>query len=406
MSRLLVDSGISWLGKIPEDWTVAKVKNRFFHHKNVAKEDAINYDRVSLTLNGVILRDKEDANGLQPEDFYGYQIVKKNDIIFKLIDLENVNTSRVGRSDYEGITSPAYILLHEKDEVEPYFDFYFKNLYYQEIFNNLGGNGVRSAINKDDLLNIPLLIPTSKDIKRISNYLNNKCKKIDDIIKDNEKEIELLEEYSKNVFKDEISKHSTEVFKLKYLVSKKLQYGANSSGQEYNPDLPRYVRITDIINNGLKSDDILSLSEEEAKDFILNEGDILFARSGGTVGKSFLYKNNYGRCAFAGYLIRAQFDDLELSSYVYNYTNSVLYDEWKNSIFIQSTIQNIGADKYSVMPIPIPIDRNAIRLINKNVLDKTEKIDKVIEYRKRIIDKLEELKKSLIYEVITGKKEV
>ena len=406
MSRLLVDSGISWLGKIPEDWTVAKVKNRFFHHKNVAKEDAINYDRVSLTLNGVILRDKEDANGLQPEDFYGYKIVKKNDIIFKLIDLENVNTSRVGRSDYEGITSPAYILLHEKDEVEPYFDFYFKNLYYQEIFNNLGGNGVRSAINKDDLLNIPLLIPTSKDIKRISNYLNNKCKKIDDIIKDNEKEIELLEEYSKNVFKDEISKHSTEVFKLKYLVSKKLQYGANSSGQEYNPDLPRYVRITDIINNGLKSDDILSLSEEEAKDFILNEGDILFARSGGTVGKSFLYKNNYGRCAFAGYLIRAQFDDLELSSYVYNYTNSVLYDEWKNSIFIQSTIQNIGADKYSVMPIPIPIDRNAIRLINKNVLDKTEKIDKVIEYRKRIIDKLEELKKSLIYEVITGKKEV
>ena len=97
---------------------------------------------------------------------------------------------------------------------------------------------------------------------------------------------------------------------------------------------------------------------------------------------------------------------LSLAQYVYNFTNSVLYDEWKNSIFIQSTIQNIGADRYSSMPIPIPKDENNIDIINNKIDSMTSAIDKVIEYRKKIIEKLEEYKKSLIYEVVTGKKEV
>ena len=203
-----------------------------------------------------------------------------------------------------------------------------------------------------------------------------------------------------------IKEYNFKNYKLKYLTNKKLQYGANSSGVVYRDDLPRYVRITDILNNTLKEQDKLSLKEDKAKDFILKDGDILFARSGGTVGKSFMYENKFGRCAFAGYLIRASFNNKELAQYVYNFTNSVLYEKWKNSIFIQSTIQNIGADKYSNMLIPIPIDFDNVVRVNNKINKIIIKLDKVIEYRNQIIEKLEEYKKSLIYEAVTGKIEV
>lgn len=99
---------------------------------------------------------------------------------------------------------------------------------------------------------------------------------------------------------------------------------------------------------------MLSLDESSAQNYMLHEGDILFARSGATVGKSFIYHNYYGRAAYAGYLIKASFNRLVLPEFVYYYTCSSAYEIWKNSIFIQSTIQNIGADRYSNLPISVP----------------------------------------------------
>ena len=93
MSRVLVDSGVNWLGKIPDSWSTCRVKNKFLFHKIIAKERSVNYDRIALKLNGVIKRDKDDSNGLQPDNYNGYQVVYKDDLIFKLIDLENVNTT-------------------------------------------------------------------------------------------------------------------------------------------------------------------------------------------------------------------------------------------------------------------------------------------------------------------------
>ena len=79
MSRVLVDSGVSWLGKIPDSWSTCRVKNKFLFHKIIAKEKSVNYDRIALTLNGVIKRDKDDSNGLQPDNYNGYQVVYKDD---------------------------------------------------------------------------------------------------------------------------------------------------------------------------------------------------------------------------------------------------------------------------------------------------------------------------------------
>lgn len=194
-----------------------------------------------------------------------------------------------------------------------------------------------------------------------------------------------------------------EVCKLKYLLKTNLQYGANSSGIEFNENLPRYVRITDIKSSeALYEKGKLSLSEEDSIGYLLQDGDILFARSGATVGKTFLYHSNIGKAAFAGYLIRAQLNENLNPKFLSYYTLSSGYDEWKNRIFIQATIQNIGADKYANMEIPLPPLSEQTKIAN--FLDKKcAQIDSIIEESKKSIEEYKSWKQSVIFEAVTGK---
>lgn len=198
------------------------------------------------------------------------------------------------------------------------------------------------------------------------------------------------------------------IFRLKYLLDSPMQYGANESGDKFIEDSVRYIRITDITADGkLKNDENNQyLPLDTADGYILKDKDVLFARSGGTVGKSFLYQEDYGTSAFAGYLIKAECDQSALlPEYLIYYSQSSLYELWKNMIFIQATIQNIGANKYSNMEIPVPsIDEQAT--IVEYLEGKCAQIDRLIAIKQAKIEKLEQYKRSLIYEYVTGKREV
>lgn len=139
------DSGIEWIGEIPSHWKVGKVKNVFSATKTIVGNDVDSYQRLALTLNGVVKRSKADDTGLQPEKFETYQILRPNELVFKLIDLQNISTSRVGRSSYEGIVSPAYIVLHEKFDCSTKFaEYFFLAMWMHQILNQLGADGVRT----------------------------------------------------------------------------------------------------------------------------------------------------------------------------------------------------------------------------------------------------------------------
>lgn len=191
------------------------------------------------------------------------------------------------------------------------------------------------------------------------------------------------------------------ISRLKYELETSMKYGASEAGVEYSDDLPRYIRITDITNNRLKTEGKLSLTEKQANGYVLEKDTVLFARSGGTVGKTFLYKPEYGKAAFAGYLISAIPDKKKMQAeWLYYYSLSNAYWDWVNQIFTQATIQNIGADKYSNLPIPIPsIDiQNAI----VNYLDKKcVEIDTLHLDIEKQIETLEEYKKLIITEAVT-----
>lgn len=192
------------------------------------------------------------------------------------------------------------------------------------------------------------------------------------------------------------------ISRLKVMLENPLQYGANSSGVEYDETLPRYIRITDITkDNRLTSTDMRSLLQHEAKEYILDDKDILFARSGATAGKAFLYKSEYGVAAFAGYLIRAKIkQNIMMADFVYYSTLSWGYEQWRSSIFIQATIPNIGANKYNnyVLVTPPYSEQQAI----VDFLDKAvEKIDRYIAAKEAEIEKLGTLKQSIISQAVT-----
>ena len=113
------NSNVEWIGEVPADWVVEKGKFHFTNNKYIPGIKASEYDRLALTLKGVISRSKDDADGLQPKDFNTYQLLRENELVFKLIDLQNVSTSRVGLAHATGLVSPAYIVLHAGDKILP-----------------------------------------------------------------------------------------------------------------------------------------------------------------------------------------------------------------------------------------------------------------------------------------------
>ena len=204
--REMKDSGISWVGEIPKEWSVNRAKYCFVNTKEIAGCRSDRYERLALTMNGVIKRSKDDSNGLQPEKFETYQILRPDELVFKLIDLQNVSTSRVGLSPYLGLVSPAYIILKSNKRVLPAFaEKYFLMLWKNQIFNALGDAGVRSNLNSKDLLELSIPFPSLAEQQRIAEFLDRECGKIDGLKADIQAQIDTLEQYKRSVITEAVT---------------------------------------------------------------------------------------------------------------------------------------------------------------------------------------------------------
>ncbi|MGI6481656.1 MAG: restriction endonuclease subunit S [Methanobacterium sp.] len=156
----------------------------------------------------------------------------------------------------------------------------------------------------------------------------------------------------------------------------------------------------------LKKDSFAYLSKENARGFILEEGDVLFARSGATVGKVYYYSSNDGNCCFAGYMIRYVTNkELLISQFLLYYSLSKSYKEWIKVVSTQSTIENVSADKYDELYIPTP-NISEQKQIVEHLDGEISQIDGIIIKIEQKILLLEEYKKSLIHHVVTGKVDV
>lgn len=394
---------LPWLGEVPEHWEMNVAKYYIKTKKELNKNKLID-NVLSLTLNGVVRNDKEKPIGLVPADYSTYQIFEKNNLVFKLIDLNNIKTSRVGLVPEIGIMSSAYIrgiIEQEKINCKYIYYWYFK-LYLEEVYNKIG-SGVRSTLTANELFNLPIPIPPKEEQEQIARFLDWKINEIDRLIVNYKKRIDFIELIKGNLISNEYNVTQDKI-RLKRLLTKSMEYGLNMSGNLLGDF--RYIRITDIDENGnLKNDNKQYVSNID-KRYLLKYGDILFARSGATVGKTFIYKDLNEESAYAGYLIRARLNkDIVYPEYIYYFTQSNDYEIWKNTIFIQSTIQNINAEKYSNLLIPFISKEKQLETIKRCKLI-IEKTNTILKNYSSQIEKLKLLKESLISDVVTGKIDV
>ena len=414
------DSGIAWIGEIPEHWEVKKIKN-------ICSQTNIKENSKGNPLPYIGLENIESGSGKYVDttsevDGIANRFCKNNVLFGKL----RPYLSKVYLAKSDGICSTEFIVYDTKKNDCHFIHKLLLSQSFIDVVNSSTYGAKMPRANSEFINNIYTQIPPIQEQQHIATYLDQKCGEIDELITLQEEMITKLQSYKQSVITEavtkgldknvplkdsgiewigEIPEHWTFTVFKKFL-SEPMQYGANEPAEECNYNDPRYIRITDIKDDGtLRDDTFKSLPLEKAKEYMLNKGDLLFARSGATVGKTFLYKEDYAAC-FAGYLIKARCNkNVLLPNFVFYYTLSNVYQNWKNSIFIQSTIQNIGADKYSVMPIIVP-SLSEQQSIADYLDQKCSEIDELISIKQQKIEKLKAYTKSLIFECVTGKRKV
>lgn len=418
------DSGVEWLGEIPEHWEALPSK-RFHVVKKQSNSKRECENVLSLTLRGVVNNNPDSPEGMVPKDYGTYQIFEKDNLVFKLIDLENVKTSRVGIVHEKGIMSSAYIrLIVGQDNYPRYTFYYFYCLYINEVYNNLG-SGVRSTLGPNDLLNIPYIKPRIAEQTAIAEFLDRKTALIDQAIGIKEKQIELLKERRQILIHRAVTRGLNPDVKLKvsgvewigeipgHWEATKLGYIAFiGNGSTPNRGNLRYWEdgIIPWLNSSKVNDKIITTAEQFITTTALKECHLPMLTPGTLVIAITGEGKTRGMCAICNiettinqHLAYIKVDEIKIeATFLLQYLQAMYINIRADSSGLGSTKGAITCQSIKKFNIPIPPKSEQL-LIIEYVENVNNKIVTAISLKEQEIEKLKEYKTSLINEVVTGK---
>ena len=426
--REMKDSGIEWIGEIPDDWRIIRNKNAFTCSKELVGEKSELTQLLSLTTRGIKKKDINNAEGKLPESFDTYQFVKENDLVMCLFDL-NCSAVFSGISPYNGMISPAYRVLSCKKCMEPkYADYWFQYISDGRKFNHYAKN-IRYTLSYEEFSALPLLLPERNEQRRIADYLDRKCGQIDAIIARQQAVIEKLKAYKLSVITEAVTKglnpdvpmkdsgidfigsipEAWRICRLRNIGT--LQNGISKGGEFFGHGFP-FVSYGDVYRNfslPVQVAGLIDSSDEERRNYSVESGDIFFTRTSETieeVGFSSVCEETIPDATFAGFLIRVRpFTDDLVPKFAKYYFRSNHHRYYLVKQMNLVTRASLGQDLLKSMPVLVPPKDEQISIAA--YLDKKcGAIESSIEYKQRVIERLTAYKKSLIYEVVTGKKEV
>ncbi len=188
------------------------------------------------------------------------------------------------------------------------------------------------------------------------------------------------------------------VVKLSEVLKEKPKYGIGASAEEFSTKLPTYLRITDIDNGKFKPNKKASVSDKEYINYILKENDLVFARTGATVGKSYIYNPNDGELVYAGFLIKISPDISKLNSVFFkNFVDSFYYWKWVQLMSMRSGQPGINAEEYSSMTIPLPPLKE-----QEKIAEILTTWDEAISKQTELLEAKELLKIALMQKLLSG----
>ena len=283
--------------------------------------------------------------------------------------------------------------------IKPYLRFYLLSNCFQGYLTSLGGRAAQAGFSKDDLANLSIALPPLSEQKEIVEYLDSSFAKIGKLKENAAKNLEEAKALFQSALKDALeSKEGWEEKTLKEISIIYGNYGLSVSSIPYNG--VRYLRITDITENGELNDDKVSADISSGKtQEELQEGDILFARTGATVGKTLIYRKEFGKCLFAGYLIRYRLNkDIVIPQFIHHFTHSSGYYKWVSSNQKAAAQPNIGAKVYNELKIHIPPLSEQQSIVS--YLDSlNEKVNTLQQNYSRICNECDALKQAILRQV-------
>ncbi|AIL80758.1 MULTISPECIES: restriction endonuclease subunit S [Acinetobacter] len=425
------DSGVEWLGEVPEHWSVKKF-GYIFRENKIKNSGLIETNVLSLSYGRIKEKNIEDNKGLLPESFETYQIIQPNDIIFRFTDLQNDKRSlRSAISKFHGIITSAYIGVRTTANAE-FYNYLFRAYDQQKVFYSMG-DGMRQSLKIDELNRMPIVFPSDVEQQQIVSFLDSETSRIDNLIAKQEKLIEKLEEHRKSIISHAVTKgldpdvpmkdsgiewlgevpehwkllQTRHIFNFgKGLTITKedlsdegipcINYGEIHSkyGFEFNP-----------LDNPLKcvSHDFI----ESNKNCLLNEGDFIFADTSEDLEGSgnFSYLNQKST-VFAGYhtIIARPKSGLNHRYLAYMFDSNAYRGQVRTEmkgVKVYSVSQGVLKSRLAWLP-PIEEQDQIVKLLD----EKTSKIDTLIAKQRELIAKLKNYRTSIISHAVTGKIDV
>lgn len=419
--REMKDSGIQWVGKVPPNWEI--MPNKYLMHKVKKICPVYNGENIlSLTMQGVIIRDF-DLGGKMPATFDGYQIIYPGNLLMCLFDYD-VTPRCIGLIKDKGLTSPAYsqFVMNQGADARYYYYYYLLLDFTKELLH-LAKN-LRHSFTEEQLGKIKVPVPPIGEQHRIADFLDAKCARIDFIRKNVEAEIEELKQYKQSVITEAVTKgldknvemkdsgipwigkipKNWKVCPLKYnfkIISGSTPDSNNSSFWDGNINwiTPADFKTEDVyITKGSRT-----ISEDGYKSCgttMIPAGNIIFSKRA-PIGSVVI--NKIALCTNQGCfgLIK---ETPEINTKYYYYILGV-YPEVFNFLGTGTTFKEISAHTFSNVTLPFPPVQEQHRIAD--YLDaKCARIDSIIQKKQKLLTNLDTYKKSLIYEYVTGKKEV
>lgn len=336
-----------------------------------------------------------DITEINKTDFYISEFAREK---ARILPVDSVLVSCIGIIGKVGITKKECAFNQQINAIIPNLSICMaKYLAYLIQFQKKKIQAIANApvvpiLNKTQFSDITILVPNLTE----QQYVIGRLDAVTTLIDKHKKQLEKLDELVKARFVEmfgdpKLNECAWEQTTLKDIAVGKLSYGSGASAVDYNGSI-RYVRITDILDNGELNEDIKSPSEIDNK-YLLNNGDILFARSGATVGKTFKYsKEKHGKCLYAGYLIRLIPNQTKvIPDYVFYFTKTYYYQSFIKNAQRAVAQPNINAQEYGNLTICVP----PIELQNQ-FADFVKQVEKTKTQVQKSLEQAETLKKALM----------
>lgn len=411
--RIMKDSGIEWVGEIPRSWDImankyvmTKIKhvNPFYHGEDI----------LSLTINGVVVRDL-DAGGKMPSSFDGYQTLYPGNLLMCLFDYD-VTPRCIGLIKNDGVTSPAYSQFVMKDGFSAnYYYYYYLMVDHTKALLHRAKN-LRHSFTEDQLGVIAVPVPSLDEQEDIADFLDAKCAEIDALSADIQAEIDTLEAYKRSVITEAVTKGLDRSVPMK------------DSGIEWVGEIPahwgvekgkyclRYVqkptkpdddvitcfRDGEVTLRKNRREEGFTISLKEIGYQGIDVGDLIVHGMDGFAG-SIGISDSRGKASPVLNVLDTDHNKRYIMYYLRSLAFNGVFLALSTGIRVRTCDTNWGKLRELLYVLPPKDEQEAIVQF---VDDKLKSADEIIFQKREQLAVLADYKKSIIYEYVTGKKEV